>query len=163
MWRAISVYAHHDDLWSFAQLAISIPGRRKRLTFDHTHGQRTNAYKSVRGSWLTSLTIILFTRVAPHTKNKGALDQCSTHLLLLLACASPRTKSKGLHSYVLQIYYFINQVFKSFCNSAGIIIVGLALPQISWARLLVFIGTRRNKWARDRHLLWSGISAPIDS
>jgi hypothetical protein len=29
---------------------------------------------------------------------------------------------------VLQIYYFINQVFKSFCSSAGIIIDGLTLP-----------------------------------
>jgi protoheme ferro-lyase len=71
---------------------------------------------------------MLFTRVAPHTKNKGALDQCSTHLLLLSAHALPRTKSKEFHMYVLQIYYFINQVFKSFCSSAGIIIDGLALP-----------------------------------
>jgi hypothetical protein len=53
---------------------------------------------------------MLFTRVAPRTKSKWAPDQRSTHLLLILACASPRTKSKGLHRYVLQIYYFINQV-----------------------------------------------------
>jgi hypothetical protein len=61
-------------------------------------------------------------------KKQGALDQRSTHLLLLSARASPRIKSKGLHKYVLQIYYFINQAFKSFCNSACIIIDGLALP-----------------------------------
>jgi hypothetical protein len=69
--KAISVYAHHDDLWRFAQLAIKVPDRRKGLTSDRTHGQRTNTYKSVRGSWLTFLTIILFTRVAPRTKSKG--------------------------------------------------------------------------------------------
>jgi hypothetical protein len=54
--------------------------------------------------------VMLFTRVPPRTKSKGAPDQRSTHLLLLSACASPRTKSKGLYRYVLQIYYFINQV-----------------------------------------------------
>jgi hypothetical protein len=43
-------------------------------------------------------------------KKQGALDQCFTHLLLLSACVSPRTKGKGLHRYMLQIYYFINQV-----------------------------------------------------
>jgi hypothetical protein len=69
--KAIIIYAHHDDLRSFAQLSISIPDWRKRLTSDRTHGQWTNAYKSARDSWLTSLTIILFTRVAPCTKSKG--------------------------------------------------------------------------------------------
>jgi hypothetical protein len=61
-----------------------------------------------------SLTIIVFTRVAPRTKSKVTLDQRYTHLLLLSARASSRTKNKGLHRYVLQIYYFINQVFKVF-------------------------------------------------
>jgi hypothetical protein len=75
-----------------------------------------------------SLTIILFTHVAPHTKSKGAPDQRFTHLLLLSACASPYTKSKGLHRYVLQIYNFINQVFKKNYSLVGIIIDGLALP-----------------------------------
>jgi hypothetical protein len=93
--KAISVYAHHDDLRSFAQLAISVPDRRKGLSSDRTHGQRTNAYKSAMGSWLTSLTIILFIRVVPRTKSKGAPDQRSTHLLLLSARASPRTKARG--------------------------------------------------------------------
>jgi hypothetical protein len=37
--KAISVYVHHDDLRSFAKLAISIPDRRKGLTFDCTHSQ----------------------------------------------------------------------------------------------------------------------------
>jgi hypothetical protein len=75
-----------------------------------------------------SLTIILFTCVAPRTKSKGTPDQCSTHLLLPSARVSPRTKNKGLHRYVLQIYYFINQVFNSFYSSASIIIDGLSLP-----------------------------------
>jgi hypothetical protein len=37
--KAISVYAHLDDMRSFAQLAISVPNRRKGLTSDHMHGQ----------------------------------------------------------------------------------------------------------------------------
>jgi hypothetical protein len=73
--------------------------------------------------------LLLSARVSPRTKRKGAPDRCFTHLLLLLSArASPRTKSKGLHRYVLQIYYVINQVFKSFCSSAGIINDGLDLP-----------------------------------
>jgi hypothetical protein len=69
--KTISVYAHHDDLWSFSQLAISVPDQRKGLTSDRTHDQRTNTYKSARTFWLTSLTIILFTHVAPRIKSKG--------------------------------------------------------------------------------------------
>jgi hypothetical protein len=69
--KAISVYAHHDDLRSFAQLVISVPDRRKSLTSDHTHGQWTNVHKSARGSWLMSLAIVLFIRVALYTKSKG--------------------------------------------------------------------------------------------
>jgi hypothetical protein len=72
--------------------------------------------------------LLLSTHASPRTKSKGALDQYSTHLLLLSARASSRSKSKGFHRYVLQIYYFINQVFKSFCSSAGTIINDLALP-----------------------------------
>jgi hypothetical protein len=126
--KAISVYAHHNDMRSFAQLAISISDRRKGLTSDRTHDQRTNAYKSVRGLLIDVPNHHTFYAVASRTKSKGAPDRCSTHLLLLSARASSRIKSKGLHRYVLQIYYFINQVFKSFYSSAGIIIDGLALP-----------------------------------
>jgi hypothetical protein len=81
----------------------------------------------IGGPWL-SKKLMLFTYIALHTKSKGAPGQCSTHLMLLSTRASPHTKSKGLHRCVLQIYYFINQVFKSFCSPAGIIIKGLALP-----------------------------------
>jgi hypothetical protein len=64
---------------------------------------------------------MFFTRVALRTKSKGLLIG-SPHLLLLLARASSCTKSNGLHRYVLHIYYFINQVSRSFCSSAGVII-----------------------------------------
>jgi hypothetical protein len=92
---------------------------------------RSTAYKKQGApDWrsLTQQKLMFFTRVAPRTKSKGAPDQRSTHLLLFSARASSRTKSKGLHRYVLQIYYFINQVFKSFCSLADIIIDVLALP-----------------------------------
>jgi hypothetical protein len=92
---------------------------------------RSTAYKKREANDRRSLTqqkLILFTCVASRTKSKGAPNQRSTHLLLLSVRASSRTKSKRLHRYVLQIYYFINQVFKSFYSSAGIIIDGLALP-----------------------------------
>jgi hypothetical protein len=99
--KAISVYAHQEDLRSFAQLAISVTDRRKGLISDRTHDQWTNAYKSVRGSWLTSLAIILFTSVAPCTKIKETYYRRSAHLLLLSVRASPCTKRKELHRYVL--------------------------------------------------------------
>jgi hypothetical protein len=69
----INIYAQHDDLWRFAQLAISVPDRRKGLTFDHTHGQQTKAYKKQGAPDRRSLTqqkFMFFTRVAPRTKNK---------------------------------------------------------------------------------------------
>jgi hypothetical protein len=48
--KAVSVSAYHDDLRSFTQIAISVPDRRKVLTSDRMHSQRTNMYKSVRAS-----------------------------------------------------------------------------------------------------------------
>jgi hypothetical protein len=92
---------------------------------------RSTAYKKKGAPDRRSLTqqkLIFFTCVAPRAERKGALDRHSTHLLLLSARALLHKKSKVLHRYVLQIYYFINQVFKSFCSSACIIIDGLALP-----------------------------------
>jgi hypothetical protein len=146
-----SVYVHQEDLRSFAQLAISVPDRCKGLTSDRTHDQRTNAYKSVRSSWLMSLTIILFTCVAPHTKSKMAPYRCSTHLLLLSACSTHLLLQKargsiGMCSKFIILLIKFSKVFT-------------AQQVSSWVHLLVFIGTWRNKWARDWHLLWSGISA----
>jgi hypothetical protein len=117
--------------WRYANL---FPTSNKRppstqVAYFRSHARSANQHVQIRqGSWLTSLTIILFTRVALRIKSNEALDQRSTHFLLLSAHASPRTKSKWLYRYVLQIYHFINQVFKSFCSSVGIIIDGLALP-----------------------------------
>jgi hypothetical protein len=98
------------------------------MLFTHAVLHTKSKGLSIGGPLLSKIFFMLFTRVAPRTKIKGTPDQCSTHLLLFSARISPRTKSKGLHKYALQIYYFINQVFKSFCSSAGIIIDGLALP-----------------------------------
>jgi hypothetical protein len=97
------------------------------MIFTHV-APRTKSKGLPIGGPLLSKKFMLFTRVAPRTKSKGAPDRRFTYLLLLSARASPRIKSKGLHRYVLQIYYFINQVFRSFCSSAGIIIDGLILP-----------------------------------
>jgi hypothetical protein len=65
--------------------------------------------------------LLLLTRASPRTKSKMLLIR-GPHLLLLSARASPRTNGKGLHRYVLQIYYFINQFSRCFCSSAGVII-----------------------------------------
>jgi hypothetical protein len=112
----------------------------KNLCFFTHVAPRTKSKGAPNRRSLSLQKLSLFTRVVPRTKSKGlpiggplfsknlcflhalhriqkakmAPDQRSTHLLLLSARASPRTKSKGLHRYVLQIYYFINQVFKSF-------------------------------------------------
>jgi hypothetical protein len=104
------------DRWSLTQQKLSL------FTYIAPRTKRKGA-PNQRSTHL----LLLSTRDLPHTKSKGAPDQCSTHLLLLLAHALPCTKSKGLHRYVLYIYYVINQVFKSFCSSTGIIIDGLAL------------------------------------
>jgi hypothetical protein len=80
-----------------------------------------------RWSLIQQKVYTFYTRSTAY-KKQGVPDQRSTHHLLLSARIAPHTKSKGLHRYVLQIYCFINQVFKSFCSSAGIIIDGLALP-----------------------------------
>jgi hypothetical protein len=76
--------------------------------------------QKVRGSRLTVHTssITFSTRFAAY-KKQGAPDWRYTHLLLLSARASPRTKSKGLHRYVLQICYFINQVSKKKLQISG--------------------------------------------
>jgi hypothetical protein len=99
--KAINVYAHHDNLRSFAQLAISVPDRRNGLTSDCTHSQPTNAYKKQWAPERRSLTqqkIMLFTRVAPRTKSKGlSIDgPLLSKKRMLFTSVAPRTKSKGL-------------------------------------------------------------------
>jgi hypothetical protein len=102
-----------------------------------THGQRTNAYKSARGSWLTYLTIILFTHISPRTKSKGLLigsllfskklyfyirsttykkqgapdrRSLTEQKFILFTRVAPRTKSKGLPIDAPHIFYYFQHV-----------------------------------------------------
>jgi hypothetical protein len=65
---------------------------------------RSAAYKSAWSTRLTSLTIsyTFDMRITAYEK-QGAPDRRFLQLLLLSAHASPYTKNKGLHRYVLQI------------------------------------------------------------
>jgi hypothetical protein len=127
----MNISAHYDDVRSFAQIEISVQDRCKELTSDSTYDHESMCKKSARGSQLMPLTIsyTFYTRITAY-KKQGAPDRHSIKLLLLSARASPRIKSNGLHMYVLQIWYLINQMFKSFFSSADIVIDGLARPLI---------------------------------
>jgi hypothetical protein len=98
--KTISVYAHHDNLWSFAQLAISVPDRRKGLTSDHMNSQWTNAYKLVRGSRsavpYSAKTYVFYMRSTAY-KKQGAPDRRSLtqQKLMLFTCVAPHTKKQG--------------------------------------------------------------------
>jgi hypothetical protein len=96
------------------------------------------------------ISITFNTRITAY-KKQGTLNRYSIQHLLLLACASPRTKSKGLHRYVLHILYLINQVCKKNCSLADIIIDGLARSLTMRVCLLLFFGTWGSKWAQDHH------------
>jgi hypothetical protein len=103
------------------------------------------------GGPLLSKNLGFFICVASHIKSKGLpIDgPLLSRNLCFFTCIAPRTTSKGLPIDAPHIFYyfqhvlyrvqkargsigmcseFINQVFKSFCSSAGIIIDGLALP-----------------------------------
>jgi hypothetical protein len=97
----MNIYAHYDDVRSFAQIEISVQDRCKELTSDRTYDHESTCKKSARGSQLMPLTIsyTFYTRITAY-KKQGALDRRSIQLLLLSARASPCTKSKGLHMYV---------------------------------------------------------------
>jgi hypothetical protein len=71
--KAISISAHHDDPRSFAQIEINILDQHKGLTFDRMHSQRTNTYKSARGSRLIPLTIsyTFYTRNTAYISARG--------------------------------------------------------------------------------------------
>jgi hypothetical protein len=125
--KVISVYAHHDDLWSFAQLAISVPNRCNGLTSDRTHDQRTNTYKSARGSWLMFLTIILFTHIAPCTKSKG-IPINAPHIFYYFQHALRRVqKTRSSIGMCSKFIILLIKFSKSFCSSTGIIIDDLVL------------------------------------
>jgi hypothetical protein len=113
--KAMSISTHHDDLWSFAQIVISVPNQRKGHTSDRTHNQQTNAYKSTRGSRLTSLTIS-YTHNVVYKSTKGSRltfltmsymrntvyksvrgsRLTSLNIYLMLFTHTAYTKSKGL-------------------------------------------------------------------
>jgi hypothetical protein len=79
-------------------LLIDVPNNL--LYFLHTH----HHVQKARGSNLMlHIASITFTTRITAYKKQGSLDRCSIQLLLLSACASLRTKSKGLHRYVLHI------------------------------------------------------------
>jgi hypothetical protein len=113
--KAISVYAYHNDLWSFAQLAISVPDWRNGLISDRmqwsyfrSHARSANQRVQISQGLLIDVPNhhTFYTHSTTYKKEGD-----STHLLLLSIRTSLRTKNKGLQRYVLQIYYFINQVF----------------------------------------------------
>jgi hypothetical protein len=91
----------------------------------YTFYTRSTAYKKQGAPDLRSLTqqktYTFYTRSTAYKKQEAPYRR-STHLLLLLAHALPRTKNKWLHRYVCRICYLNNQVFKIFCSSAGVII-----------------------------------------
>jgi hypothetical protein len=140
------------------RLPINVPNHLLYLSHVQHQVQRARGPRSTLHT-----TYITFSMCLTTYKKQWAPDRRSIQLLLLSARASLHTKSKGLHRYVLHIYYLINHVFKSFCSLADIIIDGLAWPLTPRARLLVFIRMWESKWARDHHLSWSGMSAPIGS
>jgi hypothetical protein len=119
------------------------PDRRSHYsTKTSSFYMRSTSYKKqwAPNRWsLTQQKLILFTCVASHTKSKGsrsavpysaetyafytrsttykkqgAPDRRSTHLLLLSTCASPRTKCKGLHRYVLEFIILLIKFSKVF-------------------------------------------------
>jgi hypothetical protein len=111
--KAIRVYTHHDDLWSFAQLAISVPDQHKGFTSDRMHSQQTNVYKSVRAPDWHPQPSYFCTRITAYKKLRGSRSTFHT------SCISFTTrfaayKKQGLHRYVLQIYCFIDQFFQKF-------------------------------------------------
>jgi hypothetical protein len=78
----MSVSAHYDNLWSFAQIAISISNWCKGLTSNHTHGQWTNVYKNQGApDWRPLSSLIHFTRAMPRTKSKELLIDAPYHPL----------------------------------------------------------------------------------
>jgi hypothetical protein len=101
-------------------IAYKKPGAsdRRSLTQQKIYAfyTRSTAYKKSEApdQWsLIQQNIYAFYTCSTTYKRPGAPDrlsnQYSIYLLLFLACASPRIKSKGIHRYVLQIF-IINQV-----------------------------------------------------
>jgi hypothetical protein len=106
--KAISISAHHNDLRSFAQIAISVPDRHKGLTFYRTHGQCTNAYKSVRDSRLMSLTIS-YTRSGAY---KSTRDSRLTSLTISYTRSDAYKSARDSRLTSLTISYMRRDAYK---------------------------------------------------
>jgi hypothetical protein len=118
--------------WSANQRVQISQGLLIDIPNHHTFYTHSTVYKKIGSRSVVpySAKIYDFYMSSTTYKKQGAPDRRSLtqQKCMFFTCVAPCTKRKGLHRYVLQIYYFINQVFKSFCSSACIIIVGLALP-----------------------------------
>jgi hypothetical protein len=91
---------------------ISKGSRWMSLTISYTHNVM---YKSVRGSWLTSITIsYTFYMWITANEKQGASDRCSIQLLLLSARASPCIKSKGSISMCSRFSIWLTKFSKVF-------------------------------------------------
>jgi hypothetical protein len=87
----MSVSAHYDNLWSFAQIAISISNWCKGLTSNRTHGQWTNVYKNQGApDWRPLSSLIHFTRAMPRTKSKELLIDVPYHPLYFFCVVATR-------------------------------------------------------------------------
>jgi hypothetical protein len=85
---------------------------------------------------------MLFTRVAPRTKSKGAPDRRSTHLLLLSTCASPRTKvrgSIGMCSKFIILLIKFSKVFPAQRVSSSLCIIQTISHQIPIGRFNILL------------------------
>jgi hypothetical protein len=79
-------------------LLINVPCHLLYFLHAQRHVQKERGYRSM----YLSASITFSTCITAY-KKLGAPDRCSIQLLLFSACTSLRTKSKGLHRYVLQI------------------------------------------------------------
>jgi hypothetical protein len=86
---------------------------------------------------------MFFIHVALCIKSKGVPDRRSTHLLLFSACASPRTKSKGLHrgmcsKFIILLIKF-SKVFAAQQVSSSLCIIQTISHQILIGRFNILL------------------------
>jgi hypothetical protein len=108
--KAMSISAHYDDLWSFAQIAISILNWRKRLTSDRTHGQRTYVYKKRRvPDWHSLSSILYFLHTQRHIQKARSfwLTSLIIYLMLFYTCSDAYKKLRCSRLTFLIIYLML--------------------------------------------------------
>jgi hypothetical protein len=142
-----SVSAHIDVQWCSARSQARLD-QHKGLTHERMHIQCPTCQQKQEGpDRHTSLFLLLSACASPRIKRKGIPINTPYNFYYFSYMPSGAHKNKGVHRYVLQVQYLINQVFKRFCSSADIIFDGLARPLTPRACLLVFIRTRGSKRA----------------